>query len=201
MTLVETMVVIAMLGVIAALAVPNLSEVMQRVRIDGATEQLAGFLDVARSEALASKRCTRITIPNGTAIRLEKLNSFDCDQRPDTARRIDGAPIAASTTWVVVKEERLEGSAAIAGFEVVPTGRRGAPPGNAGAGPEVRFRPSGRVWGQDKDLSNDDAVLFVRHKTKPAIIKRILVEGNGVLCVLPLGAAAPGGPIDFRCPK
>jgi type II secretory pathway pseudopilin PulG len=201
MTLVETMVVIALLGVIAALAVPNLSEVMNRVRIDGATEQLAGFLHVARAEAMTSKRCTRITLPaGGTSIRLERLNSFDCDQSPETARRIDGAPVAPATTWVVVKQEQLEGNAAVAGFEVVPTELRGAPPGNVGAGAEVRFRPNGRVWGRDTNVTNDDAVLFVRHKNKPAIIKRILVEGNGLLCVLGLAQPAPGGPVDFRYP-
>jgi type II secretory pathway pseudopilin PulG len=200
MTLLETMVVIALLGVLVAIASPDLVRQLHKARVNAAAEQLAGLVDAARSEAMASKRCARVYVAGaGTRIVIERLNSFDCDQSPETAFRIDGRPVAPNTTWTLVKEELVDGwENVLASIEVVPTELIGTPPGAGAVVAEVRFRPNGRVWGQNSNLDDDDAILAIRHR-RLAEVKRVLVEGNGLLCVLRRNEEAPGGP-DYTCP-
>src|SRR3990172_9997317 len=59
-TLLEMMVVVAILGVFFALAVPVLTPEVHKAQLDGASDVVASFVARARSQAMESKRCTRV---------------------------------------------------------------------------------------------------------------------------------------------
>lgn len=53
-TLVETMVVVAIIGILAAMAAPSFSEQMQQQRVEGAAEGLVAALQNTKAEAIKS---------------------------------------------------------------------------------------------------------------------------------------------------
>lgn len=67
-TAIELMVVIAIIAILAALAMPGFREVVDRYRVRQATEDLSATLYLARAEAI--KRAGRVTV--------RKANSGDC---------------------------------------------------------------------------------------------------------------------------
>lgn len=77
-TLLEMLVVIAVLGIFAALATPNLLPLVAHGRLRGATEEVAAFLDDARHRAATQGRCFRVRVVGGDTLVLERRNSVDC---------------------------------------------------------------------------------------------------------------------------
>ena len=199
----EVMVVVAILGVFAALATPSLIQQVHRSRLDVAAEGVAGFLDAARVEAMASKRCVRVVVVGDQSLRLERLNTFDCDVDPNSAPRVDGSASGLpSTLWKPLKEMVVASEGTRVTLDVPPAGTAGNAPGSVGAASEVRYRPNGRIWGQDADLTNDDAVFVVTHPSLPPLeFKKVLADGNGLICILPRGIDPPGVGRDFSCPR
>lgn len=51
-TLIETMIVIAIIGILAAMAVPSFNEQMKQQRVEGAAEELVAALQNAKAEAI-----------------------------------------------------------------------------------------------------------------------------------------------------
>ena len=64
-TLIEVMIVLAILGVIAVFAMPSITAVIQNNRITSETNRLVSNINMARSEA--TKRSTQITIARTSA--------------------------------------------------------------------------------------------------------------------------------------
>lgn len=62
LSLVETTVTLGLAAIVAGLAAPHLSTVLELRRLDGAASQLAGDLQFARGEALARNRPVRLSI-------------------------------------------------------------------------------------------------------------------------------------------
>lgn len=60
LTLVEMMVVVAILAILLSIALPNLTEMLARTRLDSAADELVADINFARSEAAA--RGTRVVI-------------------------------------------------------------------------------------------------------------------------------------------
>ena len=93
-SLIETLVVVAVLGVVSAIALPPMLPQVHRAQISGEAEAVAGFISRARVEALVRKRCVRVVITraaNPVELTAQVLNTFDCDHEPHTAARIDPA--------------------------------------------------------------------------------------------------------------
>lgn len=77
-TLLEMMVVVAMLGILAALAVPNVQPAVRRAKLRGAAEEIAGFLDDARHRATSQGRCFRVRVVGSNTLLMERRSSVDC---------------------------------------------------------------------------------------------------------------------------
>jgi type II secretory pathway pseudopilin PulG len=201
MSLLEVMFVVAVLGIFAAIATPSMTRQVHRARLDVTAEAVAGLLDAARTEAMASKRCVRVVVVGDTALKLERLNTFDCDVDPETAQRIDGSAATAATLWKPIRTMVVSHEGTRVALDVAPASTATGGPGSLGSAPEVRYRPNGRIFGQDNDLKNDDAVFVVTHPSlSPLEFKKVLADGNGLICELPRGINPPGSGRDFTCP-
>jgi prepilin-type N-terminal cleavage/methylation domain-containing protein len=186
-SLVEAMVVVAIISVLAAMAAPSLIDVVWAQRLEGAAEVTAAAIAAARMEAMTTKRCARVVIEPG-ALHIERLNVFDCDAPtadPQPARLDGNQPL-----WVRLSTVTLDDPVTLSS---------GAPwtdalPGGGGA-LELRFRPSGRLFSQDENdaLQSHGAVLIARHPKLPAERgkKQIGVQPNGLECVMPRGSIVP----------
>lgn len=215
-SLIEVMVVVAIVGIVAALAVPSLLPEVQKATLEGGAENVASFLGRARAEAMKSKRCVRVWVPSSATSQVvaERLNNFDCDNAPTAAPFIDGT----SNVWLEFARLRLDSKKLLVALTQVPPSCNPAPGSVLGApagftAQEIRFRPNGRVFSNDTipmgvngptQLRNDDAVVTVTHAQLSAgATKKVLVNGNGLICVFPRGAnppPGPGGGSNLSCP-
>jgi type IV fimbrial biogenesis protein FimT len=93
-TLVELIIVIAILGIVAAIAVPNMIAQMPRYRLKGAARQVMGDLMWARMEAVGQKNEFRVFFINDHAyIILDDDNNdgnVDSGERTQTRDLQDG---------------------------------------------------------------------------------------------------------------
>lgn len=142
-TLLEMMIVIAIVGVIAAIAVPNLSPLIQRQKLSGAAEELANLIEHGRRAAYGDGRCTRITLSGGALFLHAKTGS-------DGANCFDSAAVSGGT-WdrqlAVVRPEKG------ISFGLAST-----------EGSAILFRPNGRLRGNgDLSITNDGAQLRAEH--------------------------------------
>jgi type II secretion system protein H len=123
-TLLEMMVVVAMLGILAAIAVPNVQPAVRRAKLRAAAEEIAGFLDDARHRATSQGRCFRVRVVGSNTLLMERRSSVDCVN-------------LAADSW-----EAAERTRQMPGFTLTPTS---VP---AVAGDEVLvFRPNSRLRG------------------------------------------------------
>jgi Tfp pilus assembly protein FimT len=60
--LIEVMMVVAIIAIMAAVAVPNLLPEVHKAHVGGGAEVVAAAVARARSEAMVSKRCVRVWI-------------------------------------------------------------------------------------------------------------------------------------------
>jgi type IV fimbrial biogenesis protein FimT len=66
MTLIEVMVVVAIIGIIVAIATPSFSAMLQQQRIKGAAETVLADLRWARGEAIKRNARVRVTFTSGS---------------------------------------------------------------------------------------------------------------------------------------
>lgn len=201
-SLIEVMVVVAILGIMAALAAPTLLFEVQKANLQAASDTVAAFLVRAQNEAMVTRRCVRVQVTGTRQLTADRLNTFDCDNDPASASKIDGS----ANTFLPVGVLNLDTKNIIVTFD--NSGGSQVPdecdPAPGGTGFELRFRPNGRVFSNDTTLTDDDAVFVVRHAamnaTGSANQQKILVNGNGLMCVLKRGINPAGSAPDFSCP-
>ena len=211
-SLIEVMIAVAILGVIATLAVPQLLPEVFKAQREGAAESAANLLFRARSEAMSSRRCVRVFIETPTKLTVERLNSFDCDKAPATSPKIAGTAVWIPVDSLTSESPNITFSVAAAdGGRVGAQTVTGATPGGSGGGGafdrnEIRFRPNGRLFSNNVTgttpvpvLNDDDAVLVVKHNSLTAA-RKVLVDGNGLICTFAPGVTPPGTAPDFFCP-
>lgn len=206
-TLLEVMVVVAIIGIVGALAIPPLLPQVHQAQIVGEAEAVAAFVGRARVEAMASRRCTRVRIESASKpIKLvaERLNVYDCDQEPHTAPKIDGSP----TLWLNAGELIIETPALSIDFltntpsETTQAAFAALSPPHTGEVTQLRYRPTGRLWSADADLTDDDGVLVLAHARLPvgANTTQILFDAAGPICVFPRAATIPTVGTNMSCP-
>lgn len=213
-SLIETMIVVAIIMILAALAVPQLLPQVHMAHLDGAAEATAAFLARARNEAMLSKRCVRVWVDTTDPRRMvsEKLNTFDCDTSPATfppgfgSVGLDGV----NRVWSPLGQVRIEAKSGTLALVDAPADtsacstQTGSTAGTPAGFPcaHVIFRPNGRTWTVNPD-PNDDAVFAVAHAgLGPSQAKNVLVNSNGHICIAKRGEALPNGAGagDFTCP-
>ncbi len=187
-SLLEMMVVVAILGIIAALAVPNLLPAVRIEALRAAGHALGGFATQARLAAMVERRCVRLRIASATnpaIVVAERLNSFDCEN-PSAPLIVDTQPL-----WIEFARQ----------IQDVPALTIEFAPDSAETPGEVRFRPSGRVFSADETLNDDDVVLVIAHPSLDAPNDvRVLIDAAGPICTLKLGERPPGFANTLACP-
>lgn len=99
-TLLEVLVSVAVSGVLAAAALPSLSEQVERQRMRGIGESLRSDLQVARTHALAQHRTVRVTfaqVASGTCYVVYQgpANACSCDAEGATQCKPGGTALSA----------------------------------------------------------------------------------------------------------
>lgn len=178
--------VVAMLGILAALALPKLLPVVQTSALQTAGDAVGAAATQARMAALATRRCVRLRLPDPLTLVTEQLNSFDCEN--PSAPLIDGS----QPLWTETARMKLEVSSMTLTLATAPTSTAS----------EIRFRPSGRVFSADANLDDDDAVLLVTHPGLPAgqNTVRVVIDNPLAICVLPRSRLPTGAGNTLSCP-
>lgn len=195
-SLIEMMLVVAILAVIAALAVPAMGPFVDAAKLEGSAEAVASLVARAQEEAMSAKRCTRVRLADDQTVVAERLNSYDCDVDPTTKI------VAADPQWIELDRLVLDSDLLEIEFDPAPTETTAAALG--GTEPDqLRFRPSGRLFSSDTVVTDDDGVLKLTHTAMAAGLadtKKILVEAQGLICVLDRGVDPGGTAPNFTCP-
>ena len=212
-TLLEAMITVSILGIIAAIALPNMLPEVQKATLEGGVDAAASFIARARSEAMTTKRCVRIWIPSKALNQIvaERLNNFDCDNTPASLPGGAGVGIdGTAVVWAEFAALRLDSAQLRVAITQAPTSSKQAAlaPGSAIGTPlgfigdEIRFRPNGRVFSDDTILTDDDAIVSVTHQGLVGKSKQILIDGNGLICSCGLDVRPPvdGAAPNFKCP-
>lgn len=223
-TLIEAMVVVTILAILAALAVPNLLPEVKKAQLEGAAESIAAFVVAARADALASRRCVRVRVDaDASPHRLvaEALNVWDCDgatgldndtQTPETAPRIVGVGAGQTNLWLPLRALPLPSRAMALSFGDDLGSGLPAPSaaGSVSGSRELRWRPTGRLYSRDRLVTNDDVAIRVTHAQLASAVgvdnadKYVVVESQGLVCVLPRGTrparVSSASPNNLQCP-
>ena len=105
-TLIETMVVVTIFGIVAAIAAPKVSALARERSAALAVSAFAAELRAARDDARAQGRCMRITNPTPTSLLRERSNVLadgTCDTTPldSTTTQLNRAAINLSSPIVL----------------------------------------------------------------------------------------------------
>ena len=79
-TLIEAMIVMAVIGILATTAVPSLAKVLSSARLDGTSAQLAADLRFARAEAVSRNRSVRLSLHADAAGSCYVVHTGSADQ-------------------------------------------------------------------------------------------------------------------------
>lgn len=177
-SLIEMMVVLGIVGILAAIAVPSFSPVIRSQRATAAAALVAAVFDEARQRAVAEGRCHRVIAPTTKRLRIERRTSADC------------ASAVADASWTTVKEIVIEGFAVT--VQSVPA---------LTAGTELVFRPNSRLRG-DGDLTvfRDETARVVLRLSSSPITATITVIANGRICAQTLAGDPPRLVRAATCP-
>jgi len=210
-SLIEVMIVVAIISIAAALAVPDLLPEVHKAHMSGAAELVAASVARARNEAMVTKRCVRMWVDSTDPRRLvtERLNTFDCDSAPGTLPAgfggvgLDGvnriwSPVAQANVESDLLSLTMDAPADTTACDTATGSVSGTPTGFNCT--HLIFRPNGRLYTRDLD-ENDDALITITHPAIPQT-KSVLVNSNGLICTYRLGQApiVGAGVGDFVCP-
>lgn len=130
-TLIELMVVLALIALALSIAVPGWSAVHERQRLRGAAAELASDLQWMRSQALARNEALRLSlyqVDNGSCTVVHTGNRTDCRCERSGAAICDaGAEALKTSHWLTREKISVQANIASMAFDpaqgtVTPTG-------------------------------------------------------------------------------
>jgi prepilin-type N-terminal cleavage/methylation domain-containing protein len=169
-TLLEMMVVVAIIGIVAAIAVPNLNPVIQEMRLGAAASETAALVDRARRLALNEGRC-HMLIMSGNNIVIRRRDTPNCGHTGFGASN-GNVDLDATNGWEAGDSGKLIPPDGIS-FEIEET---------SGVADTIIFRTSGRVVGDgDMRIDEDGGRILIFY---PSLNKHmeVLVTSNGRTC-------------------
>jgi prepilin-type N-terminal cleavage/methylation domain-containing protein len=175
-SLIEMMVVVAILAIMAALAAPQMLPITKKLRLAGEAEAVASFLDTVRRRAMAVNRCYRVQVinvaVNTPTLTVEERNSGDCATGHLT---VDGW--TQKKSHIPEKGTRLDSN--------LPTNCHlcGS---DTTAATAIVFRPSGRLRGTNTlDPTQGRARIRVSlFSGLPGEEKDVIIMQSGRICVV-----------------
>lgn len=171
-SLLEVMIVVVILGVLAAIALPDLTPAIHNARLRASMDEVASFLERARRDARASGRCTRVRAASPQQLVLEERTHGDCF----TGDLNDAA-------WTQIAVANTIGPGFRYNLEVLPASAAG-----------IVFRPNGRLRGDgDLDIQDDGGRVFIAVDALGAQGADIVVTTLGRVCGVRV--FAPPGPL------
>jgi Tfp pilus assembly protein FimT len=186
------MVVVGILGVMAAIAVPDLTPAIQRAKFRSQLVEVSSFVERARREARASGRCVRIRQTSPGNFAMQKLLDADCFTGSRTQ--------SGSSRWSATNITQL---AQRPGFTItmglLPTGGCTGQGCVGDANPEIVYRPSGRLRGDgDINVADDGARFVVTSPSLPGQFGLVQLTPIGRVCGTIGGGVVPAltAPID-----
>lgn len=113
-SLMELIVVIVIMGVMLALAAPGLREMRDKMRLDGAAQQVAGDLRRMQVEAIKRNRSLRLVRSGETSYTVDSLGTmtledgvkFTSESATELRLASFGPPVGGGATFVVTYASR-----------------------------------------------------------------------------------------------
>jgi Tfp pilus assembly protein FimT len=184
------MIVVVIVGVVAAIAVPNLSPLVKRQRLKGKAEAVASVLDRGRRLAYAHGRCTQVT-STGSALELEKPDPTVASSQGNDCTQLNGSGVAATSlsnmNWKRVQRLPADGTLT---FNLDDTNGL----------TEIIFRPSGRLRGDGDLATTDDGARIDVNYPELGEGWLVKVTPAGRICKQSYFGAAPAQSAPETCP-
>lgn len=185
-SLLELLIVVAILGIATAMAVPNLMPTVAGHRLHAQTLAVTGFVDTIRRRAIADGRCYRIyqsdpTNPKSSLV-AERRNSSDCVNlaTPSTGGWTHAAVLSSESGTTFSIESRLPATLPSPFLDTALSPKEKH---------HVIFRPNGRLWGDgDLDTSDDGARINVSSPNARET-RAVVVNSIGRVCARNYGVS------------
>lgn len=159
-TLMEMMVVVSILAVLAAIAVPDLTPAVHNAKLRSQIDEVASFVEHARRRARAEGRCYRVT-QSGASLQMQRRANADC-YTPKNGTLSGGGWDAVAATLTPARGFTYT-------LQSVPN--------------ELVFRPSGRVRGDgDLEVTDDGGRVVIQYANLPQKHVDVLITSQGRLC-------------------
>jgi prepilin-type N-terminal cleavage/methylation domain-containing protein len=171
-SLIEMLIVVSLLGIIAALATPAMQPTVAEFRVFSSTTAVASFIDDARRRAVAEGRCTRVRLTGGRLV-TERRTGTDCVNLGTEGWT------SAEITLGLEGPVRLTADALTVPASVTRDDHL------------IVFRPNGRLYG-DGDLdTTDDGARIELKETAAQDHRAVVITAQGRVCMRNYGRTLP----------